>query len=195
MVTVAGITDAALGADWINHHSYSASPSLSIISVLITTLKCKMGLFTYIQIKTIYTAAVSAKNWKWYVRIYFFLSPSGFLVLGKRDCRFWSPVTAFSLTDIFTDRISADSCFTSWSWSMCWNNCHVRNLSNGYGSRQDNCTGSIVGLNFAVYESLKDWLVKSNPFGLVQDSELSVTTRVACGAALGTVGQTVAYPL
>ncbi|XLT91039.1 hypothetical protein S245_012999 [Arachis hypogaea] len=26
-----------------------------------------------------------------------------------------------------------------------------------------------VGLNFAVYESLKDWLVKSNPFGLVQD--------------------------
>ncbi|XP_020963875.1 uncharacterized protein LOC110269235 [Arachis ipaensis] len=49
----------------INHHSYSASPSLSIISVLITTLKCKMGLFTYIQIKTIYTAAVSAKNWKW----------------------------------------------------------------------------------------------------------------------------------
>ncbi|XP_072064322.1 uncharacterized protein [Arachis hypogaea] len=95
----------------------------------------------------------------------------------------------------FWQRISADSCFTSWSWSMCWNNCHVRNLSNGYGSRQDNCTGSIVGLNFAVYESLKDWLVKSNPFGLVQDSELSVTTRVACGAALGTVGQTVAYPL
>ncbi|XLR10886.1 hypothetical protein S83_038824, partial [Arachis hypogaea] len=37
-------------------------------------------------------------------------------------------------------RILADSCFTSWSWSMCWNNCHVRNLSNGYGSRQDNCT-------------------------------------------------------
>ncbi|RYR48956.1 hypothetical protein Ahy_A07g035112 [Arachis hypogaea] len=145
MVTVAGITDAALGADWINHHSYSASPSLSIISVLITTLKCKMGLFTYIQIRTIYTAAVSAKNWK--------------------------------------------------CWSMCWNNCHVRNLSNGYGSRQDNCTGSIVGLNFAVYESLKDWLVKSNPFGLVQDSELSVTTRVSCGAAPGTVGQTVAYPL
>ncbi|RYR52757.1 hypothetical protein Ahy_A06g027643 isoform B [Arachis hypogaea] len=52
-----------------------------------------------------------------------------------------------------------------------------------------------VGLNFAVYESLKDWLVKSNPFGLVQDSELSVTTRLACGAAAGTVGQTVAYPL
>ncbi|XLR47758.1 hypothetical protein S83_032418 [Arachis hypogaea] len=39
--------------------------------------------------------------------------------------------------------------------------------------------GSIVGLNFAVYESLKDWLVKSNPFGLVQDSELSVTTRLS----------------
>ncbi|KAK7366692.1 hypothetical protein VNO80_08689 [Phaseolus coccineus] len=52
-----------------------------------------------------------------------------------------------------------------------------------------------VGLNFAVYESLKDWLIRSKPFGLAQDSELSVTTRLACGAAAGTVGQTVAYPL
>ena len=52
-----------------------------------------------------------------------------------------------------------------------------------------------VGLNFAVYESLKDWLIKSKPFGLVEDNELSVTTRLACGAAAGTVGQTVAYPL
>lgn len=52
-----------------------------------------------------------------------------------------------------------------------------------------------VGLNFAVYESLKDWLIKSRPFGLVEDTDLSVTTRLACGAAAGTVGQTVAYPL
>ncbi|WOL01493.1 mitochondrial adenine nucleotide transporter ADNT1-like isoform X1 [Canna indica] len=52
-----------------------------------------------------------------------------------------------------------------------------------------------VGLNFAVYESLKDWLMKTNPYGLVQDNELSVVTRLACGAAAGTVGQTVAYPL
>ena len=52
-----------------------------------------------------------------------------------------------------------------------------------------------MGLNFAVYESLKDWLVKSRPFGLVEDRELSVTTKLACGAAAGTVGQTVAYPL
>nr|KJB49524.1 hypothetical protein B456_008G123800 [Gossypium raimondii] len=52
-----------------------------------------------------------------------------------------------------------------------------------------------VGLNFAVYESLKDRLIKSKAFGLVEDSELSVTTRLACGAAAGTVGQTVAYPL
>ncbi|QHO22426.1 mitochondrial adenine nucleotide transporter ADNT1-like isoform X2 [Arachis ipaensis] len=52
-----------------------------------------------------------------------------------------------------------------------------------------------VGLNFAVYESLKDWLIKSKPFGLAQDSELSVTTRLACGAVAGTFGQTVAYPL
>ncbi|KAL0347738.1 UNVERIFIED_CONTAM: Mitochondrial adenine nucleotide transporter ADNT1, partial [Sesamum calycinum] len=52
-----------------------------------------------------------------------------------------------------------------------------------------------VGLNFAVYESLKDWLLKSNPYGLVEDNELGVVTRLACGAAAGTVGQTVAYPL
>ncbi|XP_034709369.1 mitochondrial adenine nucleotide transporter ADNT1 isoform X2 [Vitis riparia] len=52
-----------------------------------------------------------------------------------------------------------------------------------------------VGLNFAVYESLKDWLIKSKAFGLVQDNELGVTTRLACGAAAGTIGQTVAYPL
>ncbi|KAK4758540.1 hypothetical protein SAY87_019841 [Trapa incisa] len=52
-----------------------------------------------------------------------------------------------------------------------------------------------VGLNFAVYESLKDWLIKSNAFGLVEDNELSVTTRLACGAVAGTFGQTVAYPL
>ncbi|KAG9134071.1 hypothetical protein Leryth_004760 [Lithospermum erythrorhizon] len=52
-----------------------------------------------------------------------------------------------------------------------------------------------VGLNFAVYESLKDWLVKSKTFGLSEDGELGVVTRLACGAAAGTVGQTVAYPL
>ncbi|ONK79138.1 uncharacterized protein A4U43_C01F3320 [Asparagus officinalis] len=52
-----------------------------------------------------------------------------------------------------------------------------------------------VGLNFSVYESLKDWLIKSRPFGLGEDQELGVVTRLACGAAAGTVGQTVAYPL
>ncbi|CAF2049044.1 unnamed protein product [Brassica rapa subsp. trilocularis] len=54
-----------------------------------------------------------------------------------------------------------------------------------------------VGLNFAVYESLKDWLVKSKPFGIIDNntSELTVTTRLACGAIAGTMGQTVAYPL
>lgn len=52
-----------------------------------------------------------------------------------------------------------------------------------------------MGLNFAVYESLKDWLLKTNTFGLVENNELGVTTRLACGAAAGTVGQTVAYPL
>jgi solute carrier family 25 phosphate transporter 23/24/25/41 len=52
-----------------------------------------------------------------------------------------------------------------------------------------------VGLNFSVYESLKDWLIQTKPLGIAQDSELSVTTRLACGAAAGTIGQTVAYPL
>ncbi|RWR96515.1 mitochondrial adenine nucleotide transporter ADNT1-like protein [Cinnamomum micranthum f. kanehirae] len=52
-----------------------------------------------------------------------------------------------------------------------------------------------VGLNFAVYESLKEWLIKTKLLGLVEDNELSVITRLACGAAAGTVGQTVAYPL
>lgn len=52
-----------------------------------------------------------------------------------------------------------------------------------------------VGLNFVVYGSLKDWLIKARSFGLVQDSELSVTTCLACGAAAGTIGQTVAYTL
>lgn len=52
-----------------------------------------------------------------------------------------------------------------------------------------------MGLNFAVYESLKEYLIKAKPLGLVEDNDLSVITRLACGAAAGTVGQTVAYPL
>ncbi|GLJ46636.1 hypothetical protein SUGI_0982710 [Cryptomeria japonica] len=52
-----------------------------------------------------------------------------------------------------------------------------------------------VGLNFAVYESLKEWLLKSQPFGSNEGSELSVVTKLSCGAATRTVGQTVAYPL
>ncbi|ESQ37754.1 hypothetical protein EUTSA_v10028766mg [Eutrema salsugineum] len=52
-----------------------------------------------------------------------------------------------------------------------------------------------VGLNFAVYESLKDWLVKDNPFGLVENNDLTIITRLSCGAIAGTVGQTIAYPL
>ncbi|KAH7373326.1 hypothetical protein KP509_17G050000 [Ceratopteris richardii] len=53
-----------------------------------------------------------------------------------------------------------------------------------------------VGLNFAVYESLKDWLIKRNMVNKPDDSaELSVLTKLGCGAVAGTVGQTVAYPL
>ncbi|KAL1198111.1 Mitochondrial adenine nucleotide transporter ADNT1 [Cardamine amara subsp. amara] len=52
-----------------------------------------------------------------------------------------------------------------------------------------------VGLNFAVYESLKDWLLKSNPYNVVENNELTIVTRLSCGAIAGTVGQTIAYPL
>ncbi|MFS8032135.1 putative mitochondrial carrier domain superfamily [Helianthus anomalus] len=52
-----------------------------------------------------------------------------------------------------------------------------------------------VGLNFAVYESLKDWLIKTKPYGLAEDAELSVTTKLGSGVTARTVGQTVAYPL
>ncbi|KAJ7525938.1 hypothetical protein O6H91_17G074900 [Diphasiastrum complanatum] len=52
-----------------------------------------------------------------------------------------------------------------------------------------------VGLNFSVYESLKDWVVKERPFGAAESSELSVVTKLGCGAVAGTIGQTVAYPL
>jgi solute carrier family 25 phosphate transporter 23/24/25/41 len=49
-----------------------------------------------------------------------------------------------------------------------------------------------VGLNFGVYETLKAALLKS--YGLRDERELSVAARLACGAAAGTTGQTVAYP-
>lgn len=52
-----------------------------------------------------------------------------------------------------------------------------------------------MGLNFIVYKSLKDWLIQSKPFGLVEDNELRVTTMLACGVSAENVGQTVAYPL
>jgi hypothetical protein len=49
-----------------------------------------------------------------------------------------------------------------------------------------------VGLNFGVYETLKAGLLKAR--GLKDERELSVSARLACGAAAGTTGQTVAYP-
>ncbi|RZR75426.1 hypothetical protein BHM03_00057050 [Ensete ventricosum] len=79
--------------------------------------------------------------------------------------------------------------------------CRLKSLHTSTEECFMHCARSIVrkipyvGLNFAVYESLKDWLIKTNPYGLVEDSELSVVTRLGCGAVAGTVGQTVAYPL
>jgi solute carrier family 25 phosphate transporter 23/24/25/41 len=50
-----------------------------------------------------------------------------------------------------------------------------------------------MGLNFAVYETLKDLTLKA--YDLNDERELSVLSRLACGAVAGTTGQTVAYPL
>ena len=49
-----------------------------------------------------------------------------------------------------------------------------------------------MGLNFGVYETLKHMLLLH--YGLRDERELSVPSRLACGAAAGTMGQTVAYP-
>jgi solute carrier family 25 phosphate transporter 23/24/25/41 len=49
-----------------------------------------------------------------------------------------------------------------------------------------------VGLNFAVYETLKDVLIKSNNYR--DERDLSIFTKLSCGAVAGTAGQTVAYP-
>lgn len=49
-----------------------------------------------------------------------------------------------------------------------------------------------VGLNFGVYETLKHMMLVH--YGLRDERELSVPARLGCGAAAGTMGQTVAYP-
>ena len=49
-----------------------------------------------------------------------------------------------------------------------------------------------VGLNFSVYESLKDYLIKKNEYA--DERDLSIFTKLTCGAIAGTAGQTVAYP-
>ncbi len=49
-----------------------------------------------------------------------------------------------------------------------------------------------VGLNFSIYETLKDSCVKFQ--GLRSTSELSVFSGLVCGGIAGAVGQTVAYP-
>lgn len=49
-----------------------------------------------------------------------------------------------------------------------------------------------VGLNFAVYETLKDVAVKH--YGVESDRELSSTLRLSAGGVAGTIGQTIAYP-
>eukprot|EP00892_Ulva_mutabilis_P008322 jgi/Ulvmu1/5862/UM025_0124.1 len=49
-----------------------------------------------------------------------------------------------------------------------------------------------VGLNFAVYETLKDMAVKR--YGVESDRELSSSLRLSAGGVAGTIGQTIAYP-
>jgi solute carrier family 25 phosphate transporter 23/24/25/41 len=49
-----------------------------------------------------------------------------------------------------------------------------------------------VGLNFGVYETLKDVIIKM--YGLRDERDLSIAVRLGCGALAGTLGQTLAYP-
>lgn len=49
-----------------------------------------------------------------------------------------------------------------------------------------------VGLNFSVYESLKEYLIRKNEYA--DERDLSIFTKLSCGAVAGTAGQTVAYP-
>ena len=49
-----------------------------------------------------------------------------------------------------------------------------------------------AGLNFAVYETLKDMAIKQ--YGCCTERDLSSTYRLAAGGVAGTVGQTLAYP-
>lgn len=49
-----------------------------------------------------------------------------------------------------------------------------------------------VGLNFGVYETLKDVIIKT--WGLRDERDLSIAVRLGCGALAGTMGQTLAYP-
>ncbi len=50
-----------------------------------------------------------------------------------------------------------------------------------------------VGLNFAVYGTLKD-IVAVDVYGLKSAKELDVASGLACGGVAGAIGQTVAYP-
>ena len=59
-----------------------------------------------------------------------------------------------------------------------------------------------VGLNFAVYETLKEYMARFyarqqalESSSSARSAELSVVAKLACGAVAGTIGQTVAYPL
>lgn len=49
-----------------------------------------------------------------------------------------------------------------------------------------------MGLNFGVYETAKDMIIKF--YGYRDERDLSVATRLSCGALAGTTGQTFAYP-
>lgn len=68
----------------------------------------------------------------------------------------------------------------------------------GFGAFYKGWTPSVigvipyVGLNFAIYETLKDQTVKFQ--GLQSAKELSVFSGLLCGGVAGAVGQTVAYP-
>ena len=76
---------------------------------------------------------------------------------------------------------------------MHWTQCTVKKAFSAlYRGRLPSLIGAVpyVGLNFAVYDSLKNWLLWTNAFGLAKYNEFQIVTRLGFGAVAVTIGKT-----
>uniref|UniRef100_A0A453A5A8 Uncharacterized protein n=1 Tax=Aegilops tauschii subsp. strangulata TaxID=200361 RepID=A0A453A5A8_AEGTS len=74
---------------------------------------------------------------------------------------------------------------------MHWTQCTVKKAFSAlYRGRLPSLIGAVpyVGLNFDVYDSLKDWLLWTN--ALAKYNGFHIVTRLGCGAVAGTIGKT-----